>query len=389
MANTLTAVIPTLQQSANTVGRELVGLVPAVYKDLTAQRAAYNQSVNYPIVPTLAAASVTPSNVSSSGTDMTVTSGTIVMDQLRKVSWNFTGEQLVALQTGDLPVRQDILSQVFTQAARTLVNEIETSLWTAAYKGASRAYGTAGTTPFATANDLTDFANIQRILDDNGAPQVDRHLVVGSAAMVNLRGKQSSLFKVNEAGTDDLLRRGSIGEVGGLMIHNSNSVGSVTAGTNSGATTNAAGYAIGATTLTLAAAGTGTILQGDILSIATDPSSSKYVVGTGDSDVSNGGTIVLNNPGLRGALSAATKALTTTATYTANVAFQRNALHLVMRAPDSGEDGASDTVTVTDPFSGLVFQLARYGQYMQSSWELRVLYGVKAVNSEFIATLIG
>jgi hypothetical protein len=33
--------------------------------------------------------------------------------------------------------------------------------------------------------------------------------------MANLRGKQSVLFKVNEAGTDQLLRKGTIGEVQG------------------------------------------------------------------------------------------------------------------------------------------------------------------------------
>ncbi len=60
-----------------------------------------------------------------------------------------------------------------------------------------------------------------------------------------------------------------------------------------------------------------------------------------------------------------------------------------MRAPETGNDGAADTVEYTDPFSGLIFQLARYGQYMQSSYELRVLYGVKAVIPDFIATLIG
>jgi len=390
MANpTLTAVIPTLQQAANEIGRELVGFIPACYSDKQATRAGYNQSVNYPIVPTLAAAAVTPSNVSSTGDVMTVTAGTIVMDNLRKVSWNFSGEQLQALETGDLPVRENILSQIFKQAARTLVNEIENSLWVAAYKGGSRAYGAATSTPFGTAGDFTDFSNIQRILNDNGAPMEDRHLVVGGAAMVNLQGKQSVLFKANEAGTDETLRKGVIGQVMGLDIHNSYPIAPVTAGTNSGGTTDNAGYAVGSTTFTLASAGTGTILAGDILAITGDAAGNKYIVKTGDADVSNGGTFVINPPGVRGALSAATHALTTTATYTPNIAFQRNALHLVMREPNPGDDGATDTVTVVDEVSGLIFQLARYGQYMQSSWELRVLYGVKAVNSEFIATLIG
>jgi len=390
MANTLTAIIPILQDSANMIGRELVGFIPACYKNASAARAGFNQVVNYPIVPSLSAAAVTPAATAPAGTDIVQQAGSITMNNLRKVSWNWTGEERTALNNGDIGPYKDIIGQTLQQAMRTLVNEIESSLWTAAYKGASRAFGAATTTPFATANDLSDFAQMAKILDDNGAPQSDRHLVVGSAAMVNLRGKQAVLFKVNEAGTDETLRRGSIGEVMGLAVHNSYPIAPVTAGTNSGSTTDAAGYAVGATTLTLASAGTGTILAGDILAITGDASAQKYVVNTGDADVSNGGTVVLNAPGLRGTLSAATHALTTTATYTPNIALHRNGLHLIMRAPDNGDDAANtETVTVTDAISGLVFQFARYPQYMQSSFELRVLYGVKAVKSDFIATLIG
>ena len=43
---------------------------------------------------------------------------------------------------------------------------------------------------------------------------------------------------------------------------------------------------------------------------------------------------------------------------------------------------------VHDPQTGLTFQLARYGQYMQSSFELRVLYGVKAVKTDFEDRLV-
>lgn len=218
MSNTLTAIIPTLQDSANTVGRELVGFIPACYKNISAARAGYNQTVNYPIVPTLAAAAVTPAATAPAGTDITQGAGSIVMDNLRKVSWNWTGEERRALMNGDIAPYQDIIGQTLQQAMRTLVNEIESSLWVAAYKNGSRAYGAATSTPFGTAGDLSDFAQMAKILDDNGVPQPDRHIVLGSAAIANLRGKQSVLFKVNEAGTADLLRRGSIGEVMGLMV---------------------------------------------------------------------------------------------------------------------------------------------------------------------------
>jgi hypothetical protein len=76
--------------------------------------------------------------------------------------------------------------------------------------------------------------------------------------------------------------------------------------TASGATTDSAGYAIGATTTTLAAAGTGTLVIGDIIRFAGDDT--YYEITTGDADVSGGGSVVFT-PGLKVAISAAPKAI--------------------------------------------------------------------------------
>ena len=389
MANDFSAILPVLQDKANVVGRELTGCIAASYKNMEAARAGKDQDVKYPIVPAMASASVTPAATAPAGSDITPTSATIEMANLKKVSWNWTGEEARALQNGDIGPYADVFSQTIEQAIRTLVNEIESSLWVEAYKNASRAYGTAATTPFNTANDLSDLANVRRILNDNGAPMQDRHLVLGAAAYANLLSKQTFAFKANEMGSRETQSSGFLPQLYGFNIHESYPITTHTAGTGASATVNNAGYAVGAKTLTLSSAGTGTILAGDVVSFAGENSGYKYVVTEGDSDVSDGGTIDIGAPGLRAAMSAATKAITVTATYTPNLALQRNGLHLVMRAPDDGNDGAADVATVQDANSGLVFQLARYGQYMQSSWELRVLYGVKAANPHLIATLIG
>jgi hypothetical protein len=79
-------------------------------------------------------------------------------------------------------------------------------------------------------------------------------------------------------------------------------------GTASGATTNAAGYAYGATTITLASAGIGNIVTGDNVTFAGD--NVIYSVTTGDTDVSNGGNIVIAAPGLLQAIPASATAIT-------------------------------------------------------------------------------
>jgi hypothetical protein len=65
----------------------------------------------------------------------------VTMDNLRKVSWNWTGEEQRSLEGGDKAPFADIAKQTLQQAARALVNEIESSLWVAAFKGGTQARG--------------------------------------------------------------------------------------------------------------------------------------------------------------------------------------------------------------------------------------------------------
>lgn len=386
MANTITNLIPILYAAMDVVSRELVGFISAVTRDSTAEAAAKDETINIPIVPAISAADITPAVTAPDTGDATIGNTTMTISKSRYAPVRWNGEEQVAVKATN--IFENVNTQRFTQAMRTLVNEIESDL-AALHLSASRAYGTAATAPFGTAGDLSDVAEMRKILEVNGAPQTDLQMVLGSAAIANMRGKQNTLFKINEAGTDEMLRRGIIGDLEGMALHNSGQVKSHTAGTAASATTDNAGYAVGATTITLAVAGTGTILAGDIVSFAGD--ANKYVVVTGDADVSNGGTIVLQEPGLRVAMSAATKAITVTATRTSNMAFSKSAIALVTRAPamPEGGDAADDVLSITDPVSGLAFQIAMYRQYRQVKFEVGLAWGVKAIAPRHIGILIG
>lgn len=386
MANTLTNLIPTLYSALDVVSRELVGFISAVTRDSSAEVAAKDQTISIPIVGAVASFDITPGtspgdtgDAAPGNTDMTISKS-----KYAPVRWN--GEEQKAV--GHTDIFNDVNTDRFAQAMRTLVNEVETDI-AALYVSTSRGYGTAGTAPFGTINELDDAAEPRRILDVNGAPQTDLQLVLGSDAIANMRGKQAVLFRVNEAGTDDLLRRGTIGELQGFALHSSAQVKSHTAGDAASATTDNAGYSVGDTTITLASAGTGAILVGDIITFAGD--TNPYTVLTGDADVSGGGTVVLQEPGLRVAMSAATKAITMIATHTAHMAFSRSAIALVTRAPamPDGGDAADDIITITDPVSGLAFQIAVYRQYRQVKFEVGLAWGVKAIAPRHIARLIG
>lgn len=387
MANTITNLIPTLYNAIDTISRELVGFIPAVSRDSSAERAGLNQTINIPIVPAITAADITPAVNAPNDGDATIGNTTLTISKSRyaPVRWNGEEQRSIGLSGMAGQVTQDR----FAQAMRVLVNEVEADL-AALHVNCSRAYGTFNATPFGTAADLSDAAQVRKILEDNGAPSSDIQMVLGSSAIANIRGKQSVLFKMNEAGTDALLRRGIIGDLEGFALRNSAQVKTaVTAGTNSGSTTNNAGYAIGATTITLASAGTGTHIAGDIITFAGD--TNKYVIATGDTDVSNGGTIVLQEPGLRQAIPASATAITTIGATTRNMAFSRSAIALVTRAPAMPTEGdaADDVLEIQDPVSGLSFQVAMYRQYRQVRFEVGLAWGVKMIAPRHAALLIG
>lgn len=384
MANTLTNLIPDLYAALDIVSRELVGLIPAVMLDAQAARAAVNQTLRIPLAPASTAADVTPASTAPDTGDQTFTNATVTISKSRAVPIRWTGEETLGINSG---VGFQALRQAqFAQAMRTLTNEVEADL-AALYAKASRAYGTAGTAPFGTAGDYSDASQIRKILADNGAPLSELQLVLNTTAGANLRGKQAQAYMVGDTG---LLRQGVLGDFNGMAVRESAQIKSHTKGTGASATTDNAGYAVGSTSLTLASAGTGTLLAGDVVTFAGD-TANKYVVTTGDADVSNGGTLVLGAPGIQVAMSAATKAITVGNSYAANLAFARSAILLAARAPalPDGGDMADDRTTITDPRSGLSFEVSAYRQYRRVHYEVALAWGVAAIKPEHIAILLG
>ncbi|WP_457302105.1 P22 phage major capsid protein family protein [Phyllobacterium sp. P5_D12] len=384
MTNTITGLFPTLYNALDVVSRELVGFIPAVSSDMTFERAAVGQTVISPVAPAATATDITPGVTPPDDGDQTIGNVSMTITKARRVPVRWNGEQKLALDNNGASYNI-ILRDQFAQAMRTLCNEVEADL-AALHVNASRAYGTAGTTPFAT--NLADTAQVRKILSDNGAPLSDLQMVIDTSAGANMR-TLTQLSKANEAADTSLLRRGVLLDVHGFAIRESGQIKTAAAGTGALATTNVTGYAVGATVITLAAAGTGTVLVGDVISFAGD--TSKYLVVAGDADVSNGGPITLAAPGLRKAIPNAATAVTLSATSARSLGFARSAIALATRAPALPEQGdlARDRTLVTDPESGLTFEVAMYPQYRQMQYEVSLAWGVKAVKGEHIAALIG
>jgi hypothetical protein len=388
MANTLTGLIQTIYQARNKVSRERVGYINAVEKNASAEAAALDQTIRIPIAAAVTSeANNTPAvNVPDTG-DVTAEYVDMTISKSKHIPVRFNGEETKALEnSGNF---SDFISQRFQQAFRRLDNLIEADLATS-YLEASRATGTAGTTPFNTAGTVSDFANVMRILDDNGCPKDQLQLVLDNAAWANLRGKQSNFFKVNEAGSEEMLRDGNMGRAFGFNLFQSGSVVQHTIGTLGGSPTlTSADYAIGATDLVLASAGTGSIVAGDMLNVAGENNGIWYGVKTGDSDVSGGGTIVLNKPGLKLAQTTNTSAVSIAASYRANLAFDKSAIQLIARPPAMGRDLAVSKKLVYDDVSGMTYEVAEYPGFGQVTFHVRIAWGWKVIKPEHVAVLFG
>lgn len=381
MANVLTNLAADIYVAADVVGRELTGFIPAATINANgSERVAKGDTVRAAFTRAASVVDVSEAMTIPEGTDQTVDNKTLSISNSRAVQIPYTGEDIRHLNNG--VGFETVYGDQIAQAMRALVNEMEADLAEEAYKNASRAFGAAGTTPFAS--NFSEVAEIRQILVDNGMPANDGQasLVLNTVAGTNLR-QLAQLQKVNEAGGADLLRQGTLLELQGLALRESAQVQAHTKGTGASYLLNDASSAVGDTAIA-ADGGSGTILAGDVITFNGD--TNKYVVNTALS----GGSLAIGSPGLRLAL-ADNAAITVGNSYTANVAFHRRALEIAMRAPavPEGGDAADDAMTVQDPFSGLVFEIRVYRGYRKTMIEVAAAWGVKAWKPDFIALLLG
>lgn len=383
MPNVLTSLAGDIYKAADLVGREMIGIIPSITINGDATtRAAKGDLIrsHFTRTPTVNT-SLAPAMTIPEGTDQTVDNKTMSVNQYASVQIPWTGEDIKHVNNGC--GFETIYGDQIKQAMRAIVNTIESYVFGVAYKGASRAIGTAGTTPFASNHNT--IAQVRQILVDNGCPVTDGQvtLALSTSAGTNMRNL-ANLQKVNEAGGTDLLRQGTLLDLQGMMIKESAAIVQIAKGSG-GSYVTSGSTAAGVTDIALVT-GSGTVNAGDVVTFAAD-SANAYVVGSG---VAAPGTISLNAPGARVTIPTA-NALTVGNSYTPNLAFHKSAIELAIRPPaqPNGGDAAVDSMTVQDPFSGLVFEIAVYKGYMKMMLEVRCLYDAKVWKPQHVATLMG
>lgn len=315
------------------------------------------------------------------------------MDSFALNAYNYftipiSGEEVLHINNTDQPW-DSLLGKYLLKGFRSRRNDIEAAGCLAAINGSCRAYGTAGTTPFAS--DFNEVNYLTQIFEDNGVAQDGTwNIITNTSATLNLRNL-SQLQQANTSGDTDLLRRGILMPLSGWSVRPTAGIQSHTAATGTGFLINTGTtYAVGTTSIAVDT-GTGTIAAGDVITFAGD--TNKYVVKSASLSGSAGsvaGTIVLNSPGLRKTLADGV-AITKGATYTGSIAMAQDAIEFASRAPmmPPGGDAADSHQQITDPLTGLVWDLGLYKGKGTNTLLVQNFTGWKVWNSQMLATLLG
>ena len=379
--NNLTGLIPILYAALFLVSRELVGFIPATSRNMTADSAALNQIIRVPVTPETENQDITPGTPPTNGRtdfgfiDMAITKNKIAAP----ITWNGDEQIAVGNQLNQMMINQ------YAQAMRSLVNEVERDVCKEAAIGAARAgnvYGVAGSTPFAA--NLNDLAQIKKLQDDLGTPLGDRHLIINTSTGAALRSLQM-LTSAAHSGETDMLRRGILNDLMGYAVRESGGFMPIDPGTQTSLTLSA-NAPKGAKTIAVTAL-TGTLNIGAVLVIA-----GKYYTLTAPAIA--GATTINISPNIAVDVSSGVIA-TVLSAYSPNVAFSRDFIYLATRQPampqQANKAGGTllDIMPLTDPVSGLTFQVCLFDRYRQIAIEVGLAWGVKAINERHGLLLLG
>jgi hypothetical protein len=390
MANNLTALSPLLFSAAQTIANEPTAVLEAISNTFDDKGVAVGDKVIVPIAPPATLDVFIPSNIPPTGDSATATNVAVTITNSSKVCWNLTGEQQRSLENATIDT--EWIRQMIEQGMRTLRNDAEAKAWTAALAGASRAVGTAGTTPFAS--DLSALAAAKRVLLNQGCPSANVTAIIDTNAGQNLR-KLGVYQNFYQAGSDKQLRQGIFLPAFGIAIAESAQVGMHTAGSlNADVITTDNTVITGITlgdplgTQVIGLGGTGAAINvtpQDALSFASDTTGAYMAT----SALAAPGAVILNRPGIAKYPVPQGTAVTCAASYTGNVVLEQSSVVGAIRPPIIPDNPTIQQLKISDTKTGLTFLMLDIAQYGQRTWELHLAYGFAAVQPAFICALLG
>lgn len=348
-----------------------------IYKDFSNDFEAGKGATVQVRKPVVLTASEFDAASGTSAQDVVEESVEVTLDKLATVDVEFSAIQRAT--------NVDDLTRLFLEPAMIALAEKINSDGLGLYKDIKATVGTAGTTP----DGLDDFANAAEVLDNNKVPTALRHGVWNAAAMAKFR-QIGDIVNAEKSGTNEALRRGSIGNIFGIDNYMAQGVK-----TSSGTTLEAGGT--GATGVKVktavtddddivlvsnaSASGTltGAVKAGDIVTIG----GKNYIVKTDATAASNELAITLTE-NITVAANAAATVITENAN---NLVFHESAFAFVTR-PLAAPAGVE---SYTTSYNGISLRVTRgYDmKYKKEMLSMDVLYGYKTMYPKMAVRVLG
>jgi hypothetical protein len=371
MANTNTNIMPRILARGLQVLRENASMPRLVNGDYSAEAARKGTTIDIPVPTATTTTDVTPSNTPPAGVDKNYDLVQISLNQWKKNQPFYLTDKELA----EIDANQHFIPMAVDESMRALAQTVNQYIFSM-YKGVFGFYGTPGTTPFAT--DVKGATQTRAILNTQKCPKANRRGMLDFTAEANFL-ELAQFANLEQTGDQAVKIEGQMGRKYGNDWYSDDDVPFHTAGTGAGyLVNNVAGYAAGTKTIAVDT-GTGTIVQGDIITFAG--STQTYAVTSALS-----GNNISFYPGLVTTLADNT-AITLKASHRVNLIFHRDAFAFATRSLQ--DDGDANTVTMQDPKTGLVLRLEKIREYKQTLYEFDILYGAQLVRPELACRLAG
>jgi len=376
MANTLTEVIPKLLAQGLMALREnsiMPRLINTDYSELAAQK---GDTVNVPIPSAISVAAVTPAATAPDPGNMVPTSAPIVLDSWYEAAFQMTDKDYKDAMNGVIPMQA-------SEAIKSLANQVDTDIMSL-YKDIYGFAGAAGVTPFNSS--VAEATDARKVLNNQLAPLDSRRFVIDPDAEANALGLRA-FQDMSFSGTNSAIQEGLINRKLGFDWHMDQNIPQHTVGTQDGNYVVDGVNAAGSTSLVVKT-GTGTLAEGDILTIAGDTQT--YVV-TALYTPGGAGTVSIA-PGLAVATAGdeeITVEGTASTAYPQNLAFQRDAFAFASRTMMDTGEGLGNYMSAVDPVSGLTLRVEVRREHYRTRFSYDILYGFATIRPELACRVWG
>lgn len=371
MANTLTAVTPKLLAQGLMALRQFAitpRLVNRRYEELAGERGS---TIDVPIPSAIVAQAVSPAATPPSTADVSPTTVPVVLDQWFEAPFYLTDRDMLEAMNGTIPMQA-------SEAIKALANNVDSYIL-GLYKKFYGAVGTAGTTPLASST--ADATGVRAVLNRQLAPLDDRYVVMNpdmEANALNLRAFQDASY----SGNVQAILEGQLNRKLGFTWFMDQNIPTHTAGTAASYLINGT-MTLGTKTLTVDG-GSGTLVVGDLITIAGDPQT--YVV---TAAMANAGTSISIEPGLQ-RVPADNAAITRVASHVVNLAFHRDAIAFATRPlAQDGQGLGAIIMSEVDPVTNLALRLEITREHKRTRFSYDILYGAEVVRRELGARILG